>query len=85
MSMSAGDFDAEACVKMATNTRNTNKLKMESQQTKFRRQEKKKNLLWRAVVPLGTGGSTAGHRTGTISKIRGPKLKFVGNLTERLG
>ena len=55
MSMSAEDLDAEACVKMATNTRNTNKLKGKSQQAKMRCQEEGKK-------PSVAGGSTAWDR-----------------------
>ena len=57
MSMSAEDLDAEACVKMATNTRNTNKLKGKSQQTKMRRQEEE-NVSVAGGSTACTGGST---------------------------
>ena len=58
MSMSAEDLDAEACVKMATNTRNTNKLKGKKSASENEASRGRKNLLLLAVVPLGTGGST---------------------------
>ena len=56
--MSAEDLDAEACVEMATNTRNTNKLKGKKSASENEVSSRRKNLLLLAIVPLGTGGST---------------------------
>ena len=62
--MSAENLDAEAFVEMATNKRNTNKLKGKKSASENEVSRRKKNFLSLAVVPLvravvPDGGSTA--------------------------
>ena len=53
--MSAEDLDAEACVKMATNTRNTNKLKREksANEVEVSREEEKASVARGSIAWYG--------------------------------